>query len=294
VIVLGLGFDTPLAGEGHDRLDMGLPGAQEELALKTLSAANPNAKVVLVLYGGASISIGALLTAARPPDAILVGHMPGNSGGTAAAEALFGKHNDFGKLPYTVYPHAYQNTTKFIEMSLRKGKNTPEGRTHRFYTGIPEFSYGEGLSFTSFALTESTTSTTRRHVLHPVDASGEIVISVALENIGAEHAGSTVVMAWFTAKASSNFHRSSLAARLSQDPPTRSLVAYTRSPSLCVGEETLVELKVRVDDLAFVDAVTAERVLPAGEYEVRVDLGPKNGDAGEIVHAVHVVRDISL
>jgi hypothetical protein len=267
--------------------------ARKKNSLKVLSAANPNAKVVLVLYGGASISIGALLAAARPPDAILVGHMPGVSGGTAAAEALFGKHNDFGKLPYTVYPHAYQNTTKFIEMSLRKGKNTPEGRTHRFYTGVPEFSYGEGLSFTSFALTESTT--TRRHVLHPVDASGEITITVTLGNIGAEHAGSTVVMAWFApAKASSNYHRSSLAVRLSQDPPTRSLAAYTRSRSLCVGEETLVELKVRVDDLAFVDAVTAERVLPAGEYEIRVDLGPKNGDAGEIVHAVHVVGDIAL
>jgi len=82
--------------------------------------------------------------------------------------------------------------------------------------------------------------------------------------------------------------------RLDQDPPTRSLVAYTRSPSLNVGEETLVELTVRVDDLAFVDARTSERVLPAGEYEVRIDLGPNNQDSGEIVHTVHVVDGISL
>jgi hypothetical protein len=287
---------------------MGLPGAQEELALKVLSAASPDARVILVLYGGASISIGALLAARRPPDAILVGHMPGVTGGTAVAEALFGEHSDFGKLPYTVYPHAYQNTTKFVEMSLRKGENTPEGRTHRFYTGVPEFSYGEGLSFASFALTDpmatnsSATATTARrhahHALHPADASGEITITVALGNVGAKHTGSTVVMAWFApSKVSSsgpNYHRSSLAARLSQEPPIRSLVAYTRSPSLRVGEETPVELKVRVDDLAFVDAVTAGRVLPGGEYEVRIDLGPENEHAGEIVHAVHVAEDIAL
>ena len=302
IVILGLGFDTAIAGEGHDRLDMGLSGAQEELALAVLSVARPNAKVVLVLYAGASLSIDALLAAARPPDAILVGHMPGSTGGSAVAEALFGKHNDFGRLPYTVYPHAYQNTTQFMEMSLRKGKNTPEGRTHRFYTGTPLYNYGEGMSFTNFALRthhsgseDKSTATTTHHVLHAVDASAEITITVTLQNVGVERAGSTVVMAWFApAEATSVNHRTSLAARLGQDPPIRSLAAYTRSASLNVGEEGPVELKVRVDDLAFVDARTSERVLPAGEYEVRIDLGPNNQDSGEIVHTVHVVDGISL
>lgn len=293
VIVLGLGFDTAIAGEGHDRLDMGLPGAQEELALSVLSAARPTAKVVLVLYAGAGISLDTVLEASRSPDAILVGHMPGVTGGTAVAEAIFGKHNDFGKLPYTVYPHAYQNTTKFIEMSLRKGKNTPEGRTHRFYTGVPQFSYGEGLSYTSFALSEPSQSATRHHhVLHPEHKNGEIAVTVKLGNVGDKHAGSTVVLAWFSPSTHSD--RKSLAARLGQDPPTRSLAGYTRSPSLRVGEETVLELKVAIDDLAFVDAVTASRVLPAGDYEMRVDLGPKSGYAGEIVHTVHVAEDIAL
>ena len=134
-------------------------------------------------------------------------------------------------------------------------------------------------------------------MLRPVDASGEITITVTLQNVGVERAGSTVVLAWFapaSASATVN-HRTSLAGRLGQDPPTRSLAAYTRSSSLRnVGEDERVELKVRDGDLAFVDARTSERVLPAGEYEVRVDLGPNNGGAGEIVHAVHVVEDISL
>ena len=155
------------------------------------------------------------------------------------AEALFGLHNDFGKLPYTVYPHAYQNATQFIEMSLRQGKNTPQGQTHRFYTGDAQFRYAEGLSFTSFELGREvdSTTTTALHVMHPVDSSsGEITITVTLQNVGAERAGSTVGMAWFAPAEATVNHRTSLAAWLGQEPPIRSLVAYTRSSSLHVGE----------------------------------------------------------
>ena len=53
-------------------------------------------------------------------------------------------------------------------------------------------------------------------------------------------------------------------------------------------------LRVCVDDLAFVDALTFERVLSEGKYGVRVDLGPNNEAAGEIVHVVHVAEDILL
>jgi|EP01046_Picozoa_sp_COSAG06_P039330 beta-D-xylosidase 4 len=304
VVVLGLGYDTAIAGEGHDRLDMALPGAQEELALSVLRAVSPSTTVVLVLYAGASISIDALLEAARQPDAIIVGHMPGVTGGTAVAEALFGKHNDFGRLPYTVYPHAYQNTTQFTEMSLRKGKHTPEGRTYKFYSGTPQFKYGEGLSFTEFALGNTSRADGDRmlpqakpdHVLRAADASAEIMIAVSLQNVGVERAGSTVVMAWFApaAEATGLNHRDSLAARLGQDPPIRSLVAYMRTHSLAVGETAVVKLKLRVDDLAFVDARTSQRMLPAGEYEVRVDLGPSATSAGEVVHSVHVASDVVL
>ena len=188
-------------------------------------------------------------------------------------------------------------------MSLHKGRKTPQGRTHRFYTGVAQFSYGEGMSFTSFALRAhpprreapgGVTAATSHHVLRRADASGELTIEVALQNTGARQ-GSTVVMAWFAPAATSGVdHRSTLATRLGQDPPVRSLAAYTRSASLRVGEEAVVSLKVRIDDLAFVDAVTSGRVLPAGEYEVRVDLGPNSASAGEVVHTLRVAEEILM
>ncbi len=304
IVILGLGFDTAIGGEGHDRLDTALPGAQEELALAVMGVAKPKTTVVLVLYAGASIALDALLDASRQPDAIIVGHMPGVTGGTAVAEALFGKHNDFGRLPYTIYPHAYQNITQFTEMSLRKGRHTPQGRTHRFYSGTAQYEYGSGLSYTEFALgdvlkadgDDTATRAKPDHVLSAEDASAEITIAVTLQNVGVERAGSTVIMAWFapSGEATGVNHRISLAARLGQDPPTRSLVGYTRSPSLTVGEAIVVELNVRVDDLAFVDARSSRRVLPAGEYEVSVDLGPSVISSGKVVHSVHVATDVLL
>ena len=58
------------------------------------------------------------------------------------------------------------------------------------------------------------------------------------------------------------------------------------------NRDAALAAEVRVDDLAFVDARTSQRVLPAGEYEVRVDLGPSASGAGEVVHSVRVASDV--
>lgn len=113
LVVLALGFDTAVAGEGHDRLDIGLPGAQEQLALAVLDAVAKKPpphrpKVVLLLLAGNSVSIDRVLNHTAL-DVVIAGHQPGLTGGTAAAELLFGLHNDLGKLSYTVYPRAYQH-----------------------------------------------------------------------------------------------------------------------------------------------------------------------------------------
>ena len=117
LIVLALGFDTAIAGEGHDRIDIGLPGAQEQLALGVLEAVakrppTHRPKVVLLLLAGSSVSIDGLLNHTAL-DAVIAGHQPGLTGGTAAAELIFGQQNDLGKLSYTVYPRAYQNEVSY-------------------------------------------------------------------------------------------------------------------------------------------------------------------------------------
>ena len=124
--------------KGGDRTDIELPEAQRKV-IAALHAAGK--KVVLVNCSGSAI---ALEPETRTADAILQAWYPGESGGTAVADVLFGDYNPGGKLPVTFYRNVNQ-LPDFLDYRMT-------GRTYRYFKGDALFPFGFGLSYTTFEI----------------------------------------------------------------------------------------------------------------------------------------------
>ena len=137
VVIVGLGEWQGISGEGFDRSDLGLPGKQEQLLEAVVAAGKP---VVLVLENGRPLTIG---WAKEHVPAILEAWYPGEFGGRAIAETLFGDNNPAGRLTIT-FPRSAAQLPDFY--------NFDPSRTHKYVDddGAPLFPFGFGLSYTSF------------------------------------------------------------------------------------------------------------------------------------------------
>jgi len=146
-VVMVLGLSPRLEGEemsvpvdgfaGGDRISLDLPRAQQELMEKVVAAGKPT---VLVLMNGSALAVN---WARDHVPAILEAWYPGQAGGDAIADVLFGDYNPGGRLPVTFYKSADQ-LPPFTDYSM-------QGRTYRFFKGEPLFRFGHGLSYTTFA-----------------------------------------------------------------------------------------------------------------------------------------------
>ncbi|MBN1942845.1 MAG: glycoside hydrolase family 3 C-terminal domain-containing protein [Phycisphaerae bacterium] len=146
VIVACLGTTPEIEGEegaeansdgGGDRVDIRLPGSQEEFLKKLASFGKP---VVLVLTGGSPIAVE---WAKENVPAILMCWYPGEEGGAAVADVLFGKYNPAGRLPVT-FVKSLDQLPPFEDYAMA-------GRTYRFMKEEPLYRFGYGLSYTTFS-----------------------------------------------------------------------------------------------------------------------------------------------
>ena len=128
--------DIALSNSGGDREEIGLPGRQLELLKLLREKGKP---VVLVVLTGSPID----LSEAEPyADAILLGWYPGEQGGNAIADVIFGDYNPAGRLPCT-FVKSMDQLPPFEDYNM-------EGRTYRFMEGEPQYRFGYGLSYTTF------------------------------------------------------------------------------------------------------------------------------------------------
>jgi beta-glucosidase len=174
VIVMTGGISPTLEGEemginmegfkGGDRTDIELPKVQRDLLKVLKKTGKP---IVLVLLNGSALG---LVWEDENIPAILEGWYPGQEGGTALADVLFGDYNPAGRLPVTFY-RTVKDLPPFEEYAMK-------GRTYRYFTGIPLYPFGYGLSYTTFAYSALSLE---KAVLHPGDSTE---ISFQITNTG--------------------------------------------------------------------------------------------------------------
>lgn len=144
VLCLGLspdieGEEMPVVMEGFDkgdRSDIVLPSSQQELLKAVMATGKP---VVLVLLNGSALAIN---YAAENVPAIVEAWYPGEFGGFALAEILFGDVNPSGKLPVTFYK-SVEDLPDFKSYDMTN-------RTYKYFEGEPLFPFGHGLSYSNF------------------------------------------------------------------------------------------------------------------------------------------------
>ena len=240
-VLLFLGLSPRLEGEemkvpvegfaGGDRVSLNIPRVQQELMEKVVALGKPT---VLVLMNGSALTIN---WAAQHVPAIVEAWYPGQAGGSAIADVLFGDYNPAGRLPVTFYQSVDQ-LPEFTNYSMK-------GRTYRFFEGEPLFPFGYGLSYTTFAYSNLR--------IPPTVSGGDVKISVEVENTGTV-AGEEVVQLYA--------HRSGS----SWPDPIRSLVGFERV-SLQPKQKRLVEFTVSPAQISRVNA-KGERVLESGTIEI--------------------------
>jgi beta-glucosidase len=145
VVIICLGISPELEGEegevansdgGGDRTRLELPGMQEELLKAVAATGKP---VVLALFNGSPVAIN---WAQENIPAIIEAWYPGEEGGTALADALFGEYNPGGRLPVTFVKSA-DGLPPFTDYRMK-------GRTYRYMEEEPLYPFGYGLSYTVF------------------------------------------------------------------------------------------------------------------------------------------------
>ena len=244
VVVFVGGISPRLEGEemgvklpgfkGGDRTDIELPAIQREL-MKALNAAGK--KVVFVNCSGSPIG---LVPETKSCQAIVQAWYPGQAGGKAVADVLFGNYNPSGKLPVTFYKNVNQ-LPDFEDYNMT-------GRTYRYFKGEPLFVFGHGLSYTIFAYGDI-------QVPETVKAGETVKVVVPVTNKG-QMDGDEVVQLYIKKQGD-------------EDGPIKTLRAFKRV-YIPAGETVNVELELTPKQLEWWNPETNSMCSVPGNYDVMV------------------------
>jgi len=272
VAVVSVGYTPATESEGHDRT-FALPWGQDAL-IETIAAANP--RTIVTLTAGGGVDMRRWLD--KVP-ALLHTWYPGQEGGTAVAEVLFGKHNPEGKLPVT-FDHSWEENPSAPYYYPIKGADTSlhvveEGRPpvdyviphvkyedglmvgYRYWTTTgkhPLFTFGFGLSYTTFSFT---------NLQVPATASAGSTVTVSFEVTNTGSVAGAEVAQLYVSDPSSTIKR-----------PERELKGFEKV-RLAPGETKHVVLNLDARAFSYWDSTAHKWTIDPGKFVIHV------GDSSE-------------
>jgi beta-glucosidase len=191
----------------------------------------------------------ALQSAGQKAAAILEAWYPGELGGAAIAETLFGENNPSGRLPVTFYANTDQ-LPPFNDYAMR-------GRTYRYFEGVPLFPFGYGLSYSRFQYASGQLSTTT------LQAGASLTLCANVKNIGERDGDETVEIY--------------LIPKTVEGAPLRTLIGFEKV-HLRRDETRAVEITITPRRLSLVGPDGSRSVQP-GDYELYLGGGqPSHGN----------------
>ena len=232
-----MGRDNAFGGfEGGDRTTIELPSVQTDL-LKAL--AGTGKPVILVNCSGSPM---AMPWEAKHLPAILQAWYPGEEGGRAVGEVLFGDVNPCGHLPVTFY-RATADLPSFTEYSMTN-------RTYRYFNGTPLYAFGHGLSYTKFDFKSGKLDSKK------IVPNGLAKVTFTIKNTG-KRDGDEVAQVYYR-------HVNS-----SVPQPKLALCGFTRV-RLKRGESKKVTVEVPIERFRYWDISKKQYVVESGDYEILV------------------------
>jgi beta-glucosidase len=266
VIIMCMGLSPRLEGEemevkvdgfsGGDRLDVKLPPSQTDLMKKLKTLGKP---MVLVMLNGSAVGIN---WENDNVPAILEAWYPGQAGGKAIADILFGDYNPGGRLPLTFYKDI-NDIPAFNDYNMK-------GKTYRYFQGKPLYEFGYGLSYSTFKYSNLVIP-----AVNPTDK--EILVSVNVTNTS-KRAGEEVTEVYYSD------------SKKDENNTIRSLVGFQRN-FLKAGETKKLTFKVKPKQIA---QLNAEGKLQNEAGQLLFSVGGAQPNEERIAAGQVVVKNVEL
>ena len=238
-VIAVMGINKSIEREGQDRYDIQLPADQREF-LQEIYKVNSN--MIVILVAGSSLAINWM---DEHVPAIVNAWYPGEQGGTAVAEVLFGDYNPAGRLPLTYYK-SLDELPPFDDYDITKG------RTYKYFKGEVLYPFGYGLSYSSFKYSD----------LRVKDEADEVAVSFWLKNTG-KRDGDEVTQVYVRIPESGGI------------VPVKELKGFRRVP-LKSGESRRVEIRLNKEQLRYWDVGKGQFVVPKGTFDIMVGASSKD------------------